>query len=102
MKKIWVYLDDVRPLPVDYDVLVRTAEEAIELIKSGVVEKISLDNDLGTGYTEGKKVAQYIEQAYIQGEIEWVDFRPHTSNPVAFEEMMQCARNCYKHKNNKV
>jgi hypothetical protein len=97
MEKLWVYLDDARPLPDGYDLLVRTAEEAIELIKEGKVEHISLDNDLGTGYTEGKKVAQFIEQAYVSGQIEQVKFKPHTSNPVAFDEIKLCAYNCWKH-----
>lgn len=97
MEKIWVYLDDVRPKPDHYHQIVRTAEEAIELIKSGVVEHISLDNDLGTGYMEGKRVAQFIENAYISGEIEFVSFHPHTSNPVAFDEIMACKRAVMKH-----
>lgn len=97
-QKIWVYLDDVRPLPSNYDVLIRTVEETVELIKQGNVEKVSLDNDLGIGYTEGKKVAQWIENEYLQGNIPFIDFHPHTSNPVAFEEIMHCKRNCYKHK----
>lgn len=97
MNKLWIFLDDVRPLPIGYDILVRTVEEAIELIKQGNIGRISLDNDLGVGYTEGKKVAQYLEQAIISGGIEFVDFHPHTSNPVAFEEIMQCKRNVYKH-----
>lgn len=101
MEKLWVYLDDARPKPTGYDVLVRTVEEAIELIKMGNVERISLDNDLGIGYSEGKKVAQYLEQAIIYDEIEFVDFHPHTSNPVAFEEIMQCKRNVYKYLKNK-
>lgn len=96
--KLYVYLDDVRGLPAGFDLLIRTAEEAIELIKANKVEFISLDNDLGTGYTEGKKVAQFIENAYISGEIEFVDFHPHTSNPVAFDEIIACKRNVYKHR----
>ena len=99
MNKLHVYLDDKRPLPCWFDVLVRTAEEAIEMIKRGEVEFISLDNDLGSGYTEGKKVAQFIEQAYILGEIEFVDFNPHTDNPAAWEEIMTCKRNVYKNRN---
>lgn len=100
MEKFRYYIDDVRKLPDSFDFMVRTAEDAIRSIKLGVVSFISLDNDLGEGYTEGKKVAQFIEQAYISGEIEFVDFHPHTNNPVAFEEILQCKRNVYKHKNN--
>ena len=37
-----VWLDDERPMPAGYDVHVKTAEEAIDLLKTGNVHKISL------------------------------------------------------------
>jgi len=42
--KVW--LDDRRPAPEGW-VHVRTPEEAIELLRGGGVEEISLDHDLG-------------------------------------------------------
>jgi Cyclic-phosphate processing Receiver domain len=42
--KVW--LDDRRPAPEGW-VHVRTPEEAIELLRGGEVEEISLDHDLG-------------------------------------------------------
>ena len=41
-----VWLDDRRPAPEGW-VHVRTPEEAIELLRSGEVEELSLDHDLG-------------------------------------------------------
>ena len=41
-----VWLDDERPAP-DGWVHVRTPEEAIELLRGGGVEELSLDHDLG-------------------------------------------------------
>jgi hypothetical protein len=41
-----VWLDDTRPAPEDW-VHVRTPEEAIDLLRGGEVEEISLDHDLG-------------------------------------------------------
>lgn len=41
-----IYLDDVRDCPDGY-ILCRTAEEAIEYIKTGKVKFISFDHDLG-------------------------------------------------------
>jgi len=96
MDKITVYLDDCRPKPSKFDLLCRTAEEVIELIKQDKVSFVSLDNDLGEGYSEGKTVAQFIEKSYLSGEIKFVDFHPHTSNPVAWDEIMACKRNVYK------
>ena len=98
MKKLRLYLDDRRPLPDGFDMLIRTAEDAIKFIKQNGVEFISLDNDLGDDYTEGYKVADYIEHAYICGDIEFVDFMPHTSNPGAARRMWQARENVLKHK----
>jgi len=42
--KVW--LDDVRPAPSGW-VHVRTPEEAIELLRAGDVDELSLDHDLG-------------------------------------------------------
>lgn len=42
-----LYLDDVRGLPDDSWTLARTAEEAKELLATGLVEYASLDHDLG-------------------------------------------------------
>ena len=95
-EKLFVYLDDTRPLAGGYDVLVKTAEEAIDLIKTGTVEEISLDWDLGTGYTMGHKVAEFIEQAYEAGEIEFVEFHPHTSSEYGFELIMEIRRRMYQ------
>jgi hypothetical protein len=44
--KVW--LDDQRSAPEGW-VHVRTPEEAIELLRSGEVEELSLDHDLGLG-----------------------------------------------------
>lgn len=41
-----IFLDDCRPMPAGFDVYVKTAGEAIELLKTGKVTVISLDHDL--------------------------------------------------------
>ena len=60
-----VYLDDERSMPRFFDTHVKTAKEAIDLLKTGEVTHISLDHDLGVGYEDntGCTVAKYIEQA---------------------------------------
>lgn len=88
--KLLIYLDDERKMPKGYNYHARTVEEVIGLIKKGNVQVVSLDNDLGTGYTEGKKVAQWLEENIIMGRIPYVDFYPHTNNPVAFKEIIAC------------
>lgn len=40
-----VWLDDTRAMPDDYTHWAKTSDEAIELLKTGQVEEISLDHD---------------------------------------------------------
>lgn len=94
--KVW--LDDIRPMPITYSIHVKTAEEAIDLLLSGEVEEISLDNDLGLdddGYelTQGKKVAQWIEEKSFHGELEPLKLNHHTDNVSAQIEMEKAFEN---------
>jgi hypothetical protein len=76
-----IYLDDLRTAPKGW-IRVRTYEEAIRFLKTGKVEEISLDNDLGTE-KEGYDVAKWIERQVFE-----THFRPpriwiHSANPAA-------------------
>lgn len=76
-----IFLDDIREAPEGW-IRVHSYEEAIEGLKTGRVEQISLDNDLGTE-KEGYDVAKWIEQQTFE-----TNFRPpkiwvHSANPVA-------------------
>lgn len=100
--KVW--LDDTRPMPEDYTHWAKTSDEAIELLKTGKVEEISLDHDLGhshhdgfeeekTGYT----VAKFIEEGAIKGTlppIRWL--RVHTQNPVGKDNIKAALRNAVR------
>lgn len=97
-KKLRIWLDDERPMPHGFDHHARTTGEVIKLIRKGNVEFISLDNDLGIGYAEGKTVAQYIEKMVLGGRMQYVDFHPHTANPVAWDEIMACKRACQRYR----
>ena len=85
-----LYLDDYRPTPKDWE-RAFNAHEAIELLKTGNVEELSLDHDLGpeelTG--NGYDVVLWIEEAVaLHG------FKPprimsvHSSNATASERML--------------
>ena len=92
-----IWLDDERPMPQGYDKHVKTAEEAIELLGTGLVTAISLDNDLGTDKlgrpnTEGVAVARYIEKQAYHGGLRDLHVYVHTQNVVARREM--CAALC--------
>jgi hypothetical protein len=62
-----VFLDDLRD-GLDGFVVVRSGEELISLISSGVVEFISFDHDLGMGIS-GYDVACFIERRAVLGHV---------------------------------
>ena len=75
-----VYLDDERETPIGW-VRVYWPEEAIELLKTGQVEEISLDHDLscderGTGYD----VVLWIEEAVFTEGFKAPKMKVHSAN----------------------
>jgi hypothetical protein len=96
MGKLQVYLDDERPIPPGFDVKVETEHEAIELIKQGNVEFISLDYNLASGCGDGVGVAEFIMKAYEKGELDFVDFHPHTSSYYAWGKIMKLKQQHHK------
>ncbi len=77
--KIW--LDDERAMPPFYDVQVKTAEEAIEALKTKLVTHISLDHDLGEERT-GYDVAKFIENRAFRDLLPPIEWAVHSQNPV--------------------
>ena len=94
-----VWLDDERPAPSGW-IHVKTPWEAIELLKTGNVTEISLDNDLGLlSYdppNEGYDVAKFIEQGAITGTLPQLQVYIHTQNPVAKTKMKMAIQNAYR------
>lgn len=78
-----VYLDDIRPAPAGFR-LVTTAEECMVLLKTGQVEVLSLDHDLGTTLT-GHDVTKFMAQERIFPQ----QVRLHTANPVGRNNMLR-------------
>lgn len=102
-----IYLDDADPIqhpsrktPEGYTRM-RTVEQVIEAIKTGTVEAIHLDNDLGSGYTEGYEVMRWLEEQVLTNAIpdEHVPRHMyfHTDNTVAKPKMKAAARNIKSH-----
>lgn len=80
VSKIKVYLDDEREAPEGW-IRVYWPEEAIELLKTGNVEELSLDHDLGdddrgTGYD----VILWIEEQVVLHNFNPPKIRIHTAN----------------------
>ena len=83
-----MYVDDLRKCPEGFE-LAKNIDEAIPYIKSGVVNILSLDHDLGeskgkvlpTGYDLVKQFCEYgweVKEIYL-----------HTANPVGRENMYE-------------
>jgi len=98
--KLW--LDDERPAPVGFDIHVKTAGDAIRLIKSGRVTEVSLDHDLGrsddpdispgTGYD----VAVWLEENAHTGKLPRLTWNVHSANPVGRRRMEAALGNADK------
>jgi hypothetical protein len=89
--KLWV--DDVRKMPVDYDVWAKTASEAIAKLQTGEVTAISLDHDLGEVQAgDGYQIAKFIEDAAREKRIPRLDWELHTANPVGHKNMEAALR----------
>jgi hypothetical protein len=88
--KVW--LDDVREAPLGW-VRARSPEEAIELLRSGDVEEISLDHDLGLATPESERtgydVLAWLEKAVATGAWEHnvPEIRIYSANPVGWRRM---------------
>lgn len=87
--KVW--LDDWREAPAGF-VWVRTAESAITLMNAIKIEEIWLDSDLGYGFTEGYKVADWIEDQYHTAPQLAPRIEILTDNPVARRRMEEIKR----------
>jgi hypothetical protein len=84
-----VYLDDLRSTPEGW-VRAYTASEAIELLKTGTVEEISLDHDLGDEKIVGTGHDVII---WMESQVATSDYNPprnivvHSANPPAHARM---------------
>lgn len=82
-----VYLDDLRPTPEGW-VRVYWPDEAIELLKTGEVEIISLDHDLGDDERgTGNDVVLWIEEAVFTQHFTPPEIKVHSANSAARKKM---------------
>lgn len=85
--RIKVFLDDERSAPHGW-VQVRWPDDAIALLKTGNVDEISLDHDLGDdSHGTGYDVIVWIEEAVALTAFEPPKIIVHSANPSAAERM---------------
>lgn len=77
----------------------KTVQECANLIRTGKVESISFDNDLGPGNDEGYKLANWIEWYASQGKIPKMKWYVHTQNTVAYKKICIAMQNADKYWN---
>lgn len=87
-----VYLDDERETPEGW-VRAHWPDEVIELLKTGLVEEVSLDHDLGdddrgTGYD----VLLWVEEEVFLGRLLPPVLRVHSANPIARSRMFSAIK----------
>ena len=71
---------------------VRTADAAIQRLKSGQVRSISFDHDLGTGPT-GYDVAKWVEERSFSGELSRIVWTVHSLNVRGAKSIRQAMMN---------
>ena len=84
-KGIFLWLDDIRPMPAHYTHWAKTARQAIEILQTGEVIECSLDHDLGNQVETGYDVAKYIEEQAHNKTLPRIRCKIHSQNPAAQE-----------------
>jgi hypothetical protein len=80
-----VYLDDVRPIPAEDWILIKTVPELVALIKliGDQIDVISLDHDLGENTPTGYDFIKWLEKKVFDGEYSAIpELKIHSANPV--------------------
>ena len=80
--KLW--LDELSEPPTLEWTWVRTVEEAMDLMETGAVTHASLDSDLSTDMSAGRKLVSWMAERDL-----WPteELAIHAANPVAVEQM---------------
>ena len=84
---MFLWLDDIRPMPDVADVHCKSAVSAWIVIKKERVDHISFDHDLGDDTLTGYWLARKIEEAAYRNEIEPMSWSIHSANPVGRENI---------------
>ena len=96
--KLW--LDDIRPMPVSFTVHAKTAADAIQILRTGLVTEISFDHDLGPETAgNGYQVACFIEAAayLLKSEFKMPIWQVHSANPVGRQNIVNAMNNAERY-----
>jgi hypothetical protein len=96
MNTINIWLDDVRPMPVGYDLHVRTYWEFAQAIKENSrIGAISFDHDIASCMT-GYHCILLVEEAIANGRMDApATMKCHSQNPVGRAAINSAIQSCY-------
>ena len=86
-----MYLDDIREPKNNFDVIVRSYENAVDyILKNGIPKYISFDHDLGLDENgniakSGHDLAKWLVEISLDGILKFpddFDFNVHSANPI--------------------
>lgn len=84
-----LYLDDERPLPTNYDILIPDYTSCINMINllasNQIPFMLSFDHDIGDEYFSGYQIAKYI----VEHHIPMVFFAIHSANAVGAQNIRE-------------
>lgn len=90
--RVYLYLDDLRLTPADFQRVYDYNEFCNFIVKNGVPDLISFDHDLGEGKT-GYDCAKFLVEYCLDHRIEKINFRVHSQNPVGKENIEHLLNN---------
>ena len=97
---IYIWVDDVRPMPTNYDFHYKSVWEFIRNFGEGDIGYecdyiIDLDHDAGDYGDDYIKILEWLEELkYVEGKEPCKLFYLHTGNPVGRERMRQIIKRC--------
>lgn len=90
-----LFVDDRREEPFGW-AKATTGESAIELLKTGEVEEISLDHDMGIYGITGYDVTKWIEEQVVTNNFDPPVIKVHSQNPGGRQRIEKCAERIWE------
>lgn len=93
-----LFIDDIRNAPSPSWIIARDYNSALELIKTGLIEEISFDHDLGEEKT-GYDLMVFLEEMIHFNKLSAPIIHIHSANLGAYNKMKLCADRIFNKEN---
>ena len=98
-----IFIDDVREAPPNFDVTLRSSQEAILwMTVNGIPDHISFDHDLG-GDDTAMRIVHWMIDVDLESEYDLIPnnftFQVHSANPVGAENIAKTLQGYLKFRN---